>query len=223
MARKLSDLRTQLRALLNNDDFFGDGTLGNGTLDLHINTAFEFLYEHVLEAQEKFFMIPTTLDVVKNERLIAVPPDMKSTDKVQITEDQVEFQYLNYLTQRDTFESNQAQPAWYEIVGNFYRLHPSPQKSVTNGLHVDYVPNPVELVADDDTVPDRPWRGLGERCILWRAMSLARAQEETHSAGATGADGTMGNLTKMEQIFLEGLENQGVVKDEIIDFEEDLI
>lgn len=225
MAATLLVLRDRVKALLNNDDFFTDTNL-----DIHINTSYHFHHAIVSDALQNRLVIEDFIDVVDGTRaydLSTVKNSGRLPDQIVTAKyrgdgvSAVSYLDLKYETQTDNDdEFIRGTPEFYEIVGDDIVLKTIPNKTLTDGLKIRFVPYPVELVNDGDTV-ENSFDGLGEKCIAYYTVLLAKAQEETWDANSSSIQGFKASYEDLILRFKNNLEMRAFEEDEITAFDEE--
>lgn len=225
MTATLLSLRTSVQVLLNNDDFFTDANL-----DVHINAAYVFHHAIVSDSLQNRFVIEDFIDTtagtqeydlstVKNSGRI--PDQIVSVKYLGSDISAVSYLDLVYFTGTKTDDmTTRGIPQSYEIIGENVVLGIPPNKTLTNGLKVNFVPFPIALAADID-VTEQVFQGIGDQCIIYYAVLMAKAQEETWDAGATSIQGFRSTYNDLILRFKNNLEMRAFEEDEIESFSND--
>ena len=222
MAATLLTLRNQVKVLLNNDTFFTDLNL-----DVHINASYFFHHAIVSDAlQNRLAIIDfiDTTDDVQSYNVNLVKASGRLPDQIIEVKYKgsdiaaVSYLELQYQTTTKTDDmTTKGIPQSYEIVGNDIILGIPPNKTLTDGLKVTFVPYPVELVDDTDLI-ESAFDGIGEKCIVYYACLAAKSQEEMWDAGSSALQGFKSTYEDFVLRFKNNLEMRAFEEDEVQSF-----
>ncbi len=222
MAATLLDLRNEVKTLLNNDDFFTDANL-----NIHINASYREHYGIVRDGLQNILAIEDFIDTTANTRnydLNSVKTSGREPFQIinvkYLGSDISSISYLDLTYETRTKQddiSTTGIPQTYEIVGNEVILGLPPNKTLTDGLKIRFVPFPIKLVDDADEI-EFIFTGDGEDCIIYFAVMLAKAQEETWDPGSGAAGHFLNLYEKLLFRFKNGIEMRAFEEDEIETF-----
>lgn len=225
MAVTLLQLRNKVKTLLNNDDFFT-----NVNLDIHINAAYFFHHAIVSDALQNRLALVDSIDIVSGQRdyaLSAVKTSGRIVDQIinlkykAADMSAISFRDLRYETRSNVDDiSTTGTPQSYEIMGENISLDPAPNKAITDGLQVTFVPYPETLVNDADEI-ELSFTGLGADCVAYYAVLAAKAQEETWDVDSSAIVGFKKTYEDMVLRFKNNLEMRAFEEDEIETFGDD--
>lgn len=175
------EMQTMLRGLLAEDSA---GNWSTAFLKTLINGGAKNIWNSILEANEKYFVTSTLLNLVANTELYALP----STSRIVVLVERVDGAQpltLNPTTleQKDRFQQAGAlmdpqRPRWF-IVANTIGFAPIPTGSTANAIKIWYVPTYTNLVADGDTFP-LDWTSDHHEVVVWETVlwAVARSKEK---------------------------------------------
>jgi len=200
MGATLAVMRTRVKNLLLDDDFFSDAVI-----DGHINDAYNIHFDLVKEILEDYFMKVELIDVVADANELTLPTDFSQLKTLGFSEDGESYAQLDYVTM-DGFEpSSKGSPNRYDLVGENVIVFPVPDSAITDGFKLRYTHEITALAADPDTVED-VFNGTGQTCIEHWAVILAKGMEGLWSPGSTDARGFFSSYNDARQRFLNKLE-----------------
>jgi hypothetical protein len=219
MAATLLELRDKAKALLNNDDFFTDSNL-----DIHINASYHFHHAITSDALQNRLAIIDFIDVVAGQTDYDVST-VKNSDRLPDQVIDVKYKASNiaavsyldmsYVTSFKTDDrTGRGIPSDYSIIGNNIVTSIPPNKSLVDGLKVTFVPYPLNLVNDTDEV-DVAFTGLGEQCIAYYAVLMAKSQEEIWDEGSSALSGFKSTYEDLVLRFKNNLEMRAFEEDEV--------
>jgi len=223
MAITLLDLRDQVKALLNNDtDFFTDVNL-----DYHINASY---YKHldvlsnVLQDRLAIIdFIDTTAGVQSyNLNLVKTSGRIPSqvTDAKYLGSDISSVSYLNLKAQSQMNTDDMTTrgiPQSYTIIGKEIVLGIPPNKTLTDGLKITFVPYPETLTDDADEI-EEDFLGTGQNCLVYFAVMACKAQEGLWDPGTFAAQSFASLYEKHLYDFKESMALRMYEEDEIESF-----
>lgn len=225
MAATLLTLRDRLKVLLNNDDFFTDTNL-----DVHINASYHFHHAIVSDSLQNRLVIEDFIDTTDGTRAYDVDLVKNSGREVDqivnvkyLGQDISSVSYIDLTYETTTKQddiSTKGFPQTYEIVGDDIVLGLTPNKTLTDGIKLRFVPFPETLVDDVDTI-EGVFTGIGERCIIYYAVLMAKAQEETWDADSSAIAGFKSTYEDFILRFKNNLEMRAFEEDEIESFQND--
>ena len=225
MGSTLLALRTDVKLLINSDDFFTDATL-----DVHINASFKMHHGIVSDALQNILALDDFIDVVEGTRDYALstvktsgrtPAQIINVKYLADNSSSVEYYDLSYETQTNTNDiSTKSVPGTYEVIGSNIVLGTIPSETLTNGLKVRFVPDPEDLSSDSSTVDDI-FNGSGDNCIVYYAVMLAKIQEETWDPGSAAGNAFRGIYEDFVRRFKNNLEMRVFEEDEIRSYPDD--
>ena len=225
MGATLLTLRDNVKVLLNNDDFFSDANL-----DVHINAAYHFHHAIVSDSLQNRLVIEDFIDTVVGQRtypLVSVNNSGRNPDQIVNAKffasdiSAVTYLDMKYVTQTKFDDQNtRGIPDSYEIVGDDIVLGIPPNKTVANGIKIRFVPHPLDLALDTDEI-EEVFIGIGQRCIVYYTVLMAKAQEETWDAGSTAIQGFKMTYEDLILRFKNNLEMRAFEEDEIESFDND--
>lgn len=219
----LLQLRDRIKVLLNNDtDFFSDANL-----DIHINASYHFHHAIVSDSLQNRLAIVDFIDTVAGTQSYNVDlvknsgrlPDQIINAKYKGSDiAAVSYLDLQYSTTNNTDDmTTRGIPQSYEIVGDDIVLGIPPNKTLTDGLKLIFVPHPVDLVDETDVI-ENVFNGLGERCITYYSVLMAKAQEETWDEGSSAILGFKTTYEDLILRFKNNLEMRAFEEDEVQSF-----
>jgi len=222
MPASLLTLRDRVKVLLNNDDFFNDVNL-----DIHINTSYHFHHAIVSDALQNRLVIEDFIDTVDGTQkynLNLVKNSGRLPDQVVNVKYKgsdiaaVSYLDLSYVSDFKTDDMTvRGIPSDYSIIGDDIVLSIPPNKTLVDGLKVFFVPYPVELVDDGDLI-ETSFDGLGEKCIIYYTVLMAKAQEETWDEGSSAITGFKNTYEDLILRYKNNLEMRAFEEDEIETF-----
>lgn len=222
MVASLLTIRNRVKVLLNNDDFFTDTNL-----DIHINTSYHHIHATVSDALQNRLVLEDFIDTtegVRNYNLNLVKNSGRNVDQVVSLKysgndiSSISYLDLRYETQSKVDDlTTRGIPQSYEIIGDDIVLGLPPNKTITDGLKIQFIPYPNELVLDAD-ITETSFQGIGDDCVVYQAVLMAKAQEETWDAGSSAVVGFQGILEKLMYRFQNNLEMRAFEEDEIESF-----
>lgn len=218
----LLEIRDKVKVLLNNDGFFTDANL-----DIHINASYVFHHAIVSDALQNILAIEDFIDttagtpkydlnLVKNSgRAPAQVIDVKyGANDIS----SVSYLALEYQTNtRYDDLTTRGIPQSYELIGNDIVLGLPPNRTITDGLKVTFVPYPNDLVLDTDAT-EQVFTGNGDQCIIYYTVLACKAQEETWDAGSSAVAGFKSTYEDFILRFKNNLEMRAFQQDEIETF-----
>lgn len=222
MAATLLELRTQTKVLLNNDDFFTDANL-----DVHINASYHFHHAIVSDALQNRLAIVDFIDVVAGQTNYDVST-VKNSGRLPDQIINVKFRASNItavsymdLTYVSTFKTDdmvlRGIPSDYSIIGDDIVTSIPPNKTLTDGLKITFIPYPLPLLLDTDEV-EMSFTGLGEQCISYYAVLMAKSQEEIWDEGSSALAGFKSTYEDLVLRFKNNLEMRAFEEDEVQTF-----
>lgn len=222
MTATLLTIRNNVKVLLNNDDFFTDTNL-----DVHINASYHFHHAIVSDALQNRLVIEdfidTTTDVITYDVSLVknsgrIPDQIISVKYLGKDISSVSYLDLQYETKSKIDDlSTTGIPQTYEIIGEDIVLGLPPNTTLTDGLKVLFVPYPEDLT-DDTDVTEQTFQGVGDQCITYYAVLLAKSQEEMWDAGSSALRGFKTSYEDLVLRFKNNLEMRAFEEDEIESF-----
>lgn len=222
MSATLLTIRNRVKVLLNNDDFFTDANI-----DVHINASYEFHHAIVSDALQNRLVIEDFIDteagtVRYNLNLVKtsgrIPDQVVNLKYFASDISSVNYIDLQYETRSKIDDiTSRGIPQTYEIIGDDIVLGLPPNKALTNGLKVLFVPYPNELTDDTDAT-EQTFQGMGDQCIVYYTVLMCKAQEETWDAGSTAIIGFKRTYEDLVLRFKNNLEMRAFEEDEVESF-----
>lgn len=222
MAASLLTLRNRVKVLLNNDDFFTDANL-----DIHINASYHFHHAIVSDALQNILAIEDFIDTTAGTREydlnLVKDSGRKPAQVIDVKYGANDISTVSYLALEYQTNSRfddlttRGIPQDYSLVGNDIVLGLPPNKSLTNGLKVIFVPYPLDLALDTDET-EEVFTGNGDHCIVYYTVLACKAQEETWDAGSSAISGFKSTYEDFIMRFKNNLEMRAFQQDEIETF-----
>lgn len=166
-----------------------------------INQSYFYYYMWVLQSYDSYFAKDTLINIVASQPKYPMPSDLfkiRLLERVYATFT-VPLRYFERMETANiianTNFSNLYLPT-YRFEGNNIVLEPTPDVSITNGLRLEYIPEPIKMVLDTDT-PDADYSKMWEEPIVLRAAISAKQKEE--AVANTGTD--MASLSALLQNY----------------------
>lgn len=199
-----SEMITNVGYLIN-QDLSGDTKLVTRTeVKANLNRAYHKVYNKVTSLGQGYGLRETYTDLVSAQSRYGFPDDFMKFDRLEIgytTEDtRVLAQVINRDAINDPQQSISSATPVVALLGNMYQIFPTPTTTVSNGLHLWYMENVVDLVDDTDE-PVLP-NGYEDLLIEYAAGQAKRRQ------------GLMDEAREMIQDFMLALET---MTDEVVD------
>lgn len=200
-------LRERVRGYLDEPvaAFWTDAELNNW-----INQGYFFYYQWVVMSFDGYFAEETNLNIVANQALYPMPANFY---KIRLLE-RIFSTFTVPLRVFDRMESanmtsntnfsNLYLPT-YRFEGSSVVLEPTPGLSITNGLRLEYVPQPVQMNLDSDS-PDPDFLVMWEETIVLRAAIAAKMKEESVVNQGTDVGTLQSLLGQWEQNIKESIE-----------------
>lgn len=203
MSKSLSELRTHTRVYL---DEVSPADWTDSQINREVNYAYLELYTAIVETYDAYYRQVSTSNLVADQQEYELPEDFFKVQRLEVKYDSAgdyykagvfDFRQLR-LAYDTTGVGNPSRPI-YEISGNYIRLLPVPDESITSGLRLEYVKTISELSSDTSTI-DIPFANRYARLIpLGAAAQLLRKGQQEEAVAAKYQEDFMIGIEKMKQ------------------------
>jgi len=182
----IDNARDLLKAPLSESRGFPDNSSSDfkdDTLLRYLNDEQQVIYNHIVNAQESYFITQTTINLVNDTADYLLPTAINKIVRLENYEDSAspfelipisinDYDFINNLT---VGNSTGGDVAYYTIKGNYLTIYPTPQENITDGLQLYYVKFLTDLTLETQT-PEIPrnWQEL----LIWGIVKRAMFQQE---------------------------------------------
>jgi len=172
------DMITNVGYLIN-QDLSGDTKLVTRTeVKANLNRAYHKVYNKVTSLGQGYGLREAYTDLVSGQSRYGFPDDFMKFDRLEVGYTTEDSRVLTQVINRDAINDPQqaVSPATpvVALLGNMYQLFPTPTTTVSNGLHLWYIENVVDLVdnTDEPVLPN----GYEDLLIEYAAGQAKRRQ-----------------------------------------------
>lgn len=203
----LLQLRTRVRAYLDEPAavYWTDAEINNW-----VNQAYVYYYSQVAESFDGYFTKEAPLiNIVAAQNLYPVPTDfwkIRLLERVFATYTVPLRLYERMESPNITANSNfsNVYTPTYRFEGQNILLEPTPDTSITGGLRLEYLPQPVFLVLDTDS-PNPGFIPTWEEAIVLRAAVSCKQKEEAVVNSGTDVATLTTMMENWEQLIKESI------------------
>lgn len=204
-----AQLRSRVRAYL---DETAQAYWTDAELNEWINQAYFYYYLWIVQAFDAYFAQVVSIDIVGGQATYPFPANFF---KVRL----LERVYSTFTVPMRYFERNESANIiantnfsssylpTYRFQGANFVLEPTPDQTITNGIRLEYVQEPVRMDLDADT-PASDYSSMWEECIVLRAVISAKQKEESVANTGTDLASLSGMLLNWEQNMKESIEQR---------------
>jgi hypothetical protein len=177
------EMQTRVGELINQSVTDDSSLVTLTEVKANLNRAYQKVYNRVTSLGQGYGLRESYTDLVAGQSRYGFPDDFKKLDRVEIGYDTAETRVLAKAITRDAINSpqtsfSQANPV-YAMLGNMFQIFPtplgtSPDDDVTDGIHLWYIEDVVDLEddADEAVLPI----GYDDLCIEYAVAQAKRRQ-----------------------------------------------
>lgn len=174
MARTLTllELRTQVRQ---RGDYENSDVFTDAILTAWVNDAIAEVYQLLVQSDQLYYTIDTTLTATPGSDSIPLPADFYKLDGLDLRLGSSQFVPLpaHSIAERNAYGQRTGRPVSYRVQANQIRLMPIPSSAET--LRLAYTPCAAKLVSDSDTFDGiNGW----EHLLIAKVLLLCDEREE---------------------------------------------
>lgn len=203
----LLQLRTRVRQYLDEPTavYWTDAEINNW-----VNQAYFYYYMLIAQSFDGYFTKETLTNIVSNVNLVPLPSDfwkIRLLERVFATYT-VPLRYYERMESpnitSNTNFSNVYTPT-YRFEGQNILLEPTPDTTIVGGLRLEYLPQPILMVADGDS-PQPGFQESWQEGIVLRAAVSCKQKEEAVINGGTDVTTLTTLMQNWEQTIKEAEE-----------------